>query len=216
MKKRYLAAVMAFAVSFSGIFLVGCGKDVPTDPIVYEDNSLTDETGNADDIADVTNDDTDTVIADADVEYGLEEYWYFPDAAYLIEINWQRSDGEEHLEDIFYVDGEQYTDEDAVYAGDELVYERTVLRYGEGDEQGTTMLYGIYSLDHDMYLMIEPNAPENTIDINSITLSVTAQNGSEEVSLGKDFSELGGRGGTGIWYAGIFTVKDGKLGPFEW
>ena len=97
-----------------------------------------------------------------------------------------------------------------------LIYKRE--DSGVTEENGTlhvTICYEFYSLDYDFNLSFEPLEPENTPSIQTINGSIVKRNEGGETSEEFTYDNVGMRGGTGIWYAGICSCKNGVLGAYD-
>ena len=92
---------------------------------------------------------------------------------------------------------------------DVLVY--TWSRDYEEDENGVkiaTAFYQFYTLDYDFDLFVEPLVPENTEDLQTIE-AVIDQPGMESITY--KYEDIGRRGQTGIWYAGVCACRGGAI-----
>ena len=97
-----------------------------------------------------------------------------------------------------------------------LVYQREDTSFTDEDGKlNVTMSYDFYNLDYNFDLAFDPMDPENGGDIQSINGSILKNvNGTETV---EDFTweNVGIRGETGIWYAGVCSCRNGVIGAYE-
>ena len=97
--------------------------------------------------------------------------------------------------------------------GDNLVYSWS-RDYEEGDDGivRATCVYNFFTLDYSFDLIIEPNGPENSSDLQSIT-AVIERNGLPDLNY--TFEDIGRRGQTGIWYAGVCSCREGAVTEYQ-
>ena len=97
-----------------------------------------------------------------------------------------------------------------------LVYQREDTSFTDEDGKlNVTISYDFYNLDYNFDLAFDPMDPENGGDIQSINGSILKNvNGTETV---EDFTweNVGIRGETGIWYAGVCSCRNGVIGAYE-
>ncbi len=97
-----------------------------------------------------------------------------------------------------------------------LIYQREDTSFTDEDGKlNVTISYDFYNLDYNFDLAFDPMDPENGGDIQSINGSILKNvNGTETV---EDFTweNVGIRGETGIWYAGVCSCRNGVIGAYE-
>ena len=93
-----------------------------------------------------------------------------------------------------------------------LVYQREDTSFTDEDGKlNVTISYDFYNLDYNFDLGFDPMDPENGGDIQTINGSILKNvNGVETV---EDFTweNVGLRGQTGIWYAGVCSCRNGEI-----
>ena len=91
---------------------------------------------------------------------------------------------------------------------DNLIYSRACgyLTHQDGTEDFFVAYY-FYSLDYNFDIIVEPGM-ENSQDLQSI-LAIISKPGAEDTIYG--FEDIGRRGQTGIWYAGVCSCRDGEI-----
>ena len=96
-------------------------------------------------------------------------------------------------------------------ANNNLVYRREDSSVTDANGNLTvTILYELYTLNYDFDFRMDPLNPENGSNIQTIKGSIN-NNGT---TTSYDYSTVGRRGQTGIWYAGICSCRGGVLGEY--
>ena len=128
-----------------------------------------------------------------------------PDLVVYLDVNGVSSKPDEQNGSIIYGydqdDNLVYKMEDSSTKGDDGVL-------------NVTSVYEFYSLKYDFDFRMEPLQPENSGSIQTISGTIVTRNESGETSKDFTFENVGMRGQTGIWYAGICSCRDGVIGEY--
>ena len=125
-----------------------------------------------------------------------------PDLVVYLDVNGVSSKLDENNDSIIYG-----YDKD-----DNLIYKMEDSSVKDADGAlNVTSVYEFYSLKYDFDFRMEPLGPENVESIHTISGSIVTRNESGETSKDFSYENVGVRGQTGIWYAGICSCRDGAL-----
>lgn len=128
-----------------------------------------------------------------------------PDLVVYLDVNGVSSKPDEKNDNIIYG-----YDQD-----DNLVYKmEDSSTKGDDGALNVTSVYEFYSLKYDFDFRMEPLQPENGGSIQTINGTIVTRNESGETSRDFTFENVGMRGQTGIWYAGICSCRDGVIGEY--
>ena len=128
-----------------------------------------------------------------------------PDLVVYLDVNGVSSKPDEKNDNIIYG-----YDQD-----DNLVYKmEDSSTKGDDGALYVTSVYEFYSLKYDFDFRMEPLQPENGGSIQTINGTIVTRNESGETSRDFTFENVGMRGQTGIWYAGICSCRDGVIGEY--
>lgn len=210
MKKSKL--LTAIFVAATAVVLAGC-KKTSTEPVSIVDYIVDSEIAQTGSETPVIVDDSEIVPVEPGQTSGVLA---------SITVNFVYSEGTADTIEMLNIGGVAAQPDETghiMYGYDEaetLVYQREDTSFTDEDGKlNVTISYDFYNLDYNFDLAFDPMDPENGGDIQSINGSILKNvNGTETV---EDFTweNVGIRGETGIWYAGVCSCRNGVIGAYE-
>lgn len=209
-KSKLLTAIL---VAATAVVLAGC-KKTSTEPVSIVDYIVDSE------IAQGVTSEAPVIVEDSEivpVEPGQTS-----GVLASITVNFVYSEGTADTIEMLNIGGVASQPDETghiMYGYDEaetLIYQREDTSFTDEDGKlNVTISYDFYNLDYNFDLAFDPMDPENGGDIQSINGSILKNvNGTETV---EDFTweNVGIRGETGIWYAGVCSCRNGVIGAYE-
>lgn len=208
-KSKLLTAIL---VAATAVVLAGC-KKTSTEPVSIVDYIIDSEIAQTGSETPVIVDDSEIVPVEPGQTSGVLA---------SITVNFVYSEGTADTIEMLNIGGVAAQPDETghiMYGYDEaetLVYQREDTSFTDEDGKlNVTISYDFYNLDYNFDLAFDPMDPENGGDIQSINGSILKNvNGTETV---EDFTweNVGIRGETGIWYAGVCSCRNGVIGAYE-
>jgi len=209
-KSKLLTAIL---VAATAIVLAGC-KKTSTEPVSIVDYIVDSEIAQGvTSEAPVIVDNSEIVPVEPDQTSGVLA---------SITVNFVYSEGTADTIEMLNIGGVASQPDETghiMYGYDEaetLIYQREDTSFTDEDGKlNVTISYDFYNLDYNFDLAFDPMDPENGGDIQSINGSILKNvNGTETV---EDYTweNVGIRGETGIWYAGVCSCRNGVIGAYE-
>lgn len=208
-KSKLLTAIL---VAATAVVLAGC-KKTSTEPVSIVDYIIDSEIAQTGSETPVIVDDSEIVPVEPGQTSGVLA---------SITVNFVYSEGTADTIEMLNIGGVAAQPDETghiMYGYDEaetLIYQREDTSFTDEDGKlNVTISYDFYNLDYNFDLAFDPMDPENGGDIQSINGSILKNvNGTETV---EDFTweNVGIRGETGIWYAGVCSCRNGVIGAYE-
>ena len=208
-KSKLLTAIL---VAATAVVLAGC-KKTSTEPVSIVDYIIDSEIAQTGSETPVIVDDSEIVPVEPGQTSGVLA---------SITVNFVYSEGTADTIEMLNIGGVAAQPDETghiMYGYDEaetLVYQREDTSFTDEDGKlNVTISYDFYNLDYNFDLAFDPMDPENGGDTQSINGSILKNvNGTETV---EDFTweNVGIRGETGIWYAGVCSCRNGVIGAYE-
>lgn len=208
-KSKLLTAIL---VAATAVVLAGC-KKTSTEPVSIVDYIIDSEIAQTGSETPVIVDDSEIVPVEPGQTSGVLA---------SITVNFVYSEGTADTIEMLNIGGVASQPDETghiMYGYDEaetLIYQREDTSFTDEDGKlNVTISYDFYNLDYNFDLAFDPMDPENGGDIQSINGSILKNvNGTETV---EDFTweNVGIRGETGIWYAGVCSCRNGVIGAYE-
>ena len=208
-KSKLLTAIL---VAATAVVLAGC-KKTSTEPVSIVDYIIDSEIAQTGSETPVIVDDSEIVPVEPGQTSGVLA---------SITVNFVYSEGTADTIEMLNIGGVAAQPDETghiMYGYDEaetLVYQREDTSFTDEDGKlNVTISYDFYNLDYNFDLAFDPMDPENGGDIQSINGSILKNvNGTETV---EDFTweNVGIRGETGMWYAGVCSCRNGVIGAYE-
>ena len=208
-KSKLLTAIL---VAATAVVLAGC-KKTSTEPVSIVDYIIDSEIAQTGSETPVIVDDSEIIPVEPGQTSGVLA---------SITVNFVYSEGTADTIEMLNIGGVAAQPDETghiMYGYDEaetLVYQREDTSFTDEDGKlNVTISYDFYNLDYNFDLAFDPMDPENGGDIQSINGSILKNvNGTETV---EDFTweNVGIRGETGIWYAGVCSCRNGVIGAYE-